>query len=302
MSSSSCLYQRGAPLTRTAPLDSMGPVRSTWRQVSRRRAAVVVAAVGGDMRASSFAKEMERVAAKEALLLAIKDAGGVESLSTGQGNAAGRIQVSERVVALERLNPTTRPTSSPLLEGYWDFVWAGARSPGLVAARLVLQRLPPQVVSLEALQLHIMAGTITATAVIRFLNSAESNVIIKSNLEMEASLKLKEEYAEIEVTTPVVTGGSIPAPLKAVVDQLASLLQSLPAALQDTINAGLRVPLEGRYSRELLVSYLDDELMIARDDAGLVDVLVRADSDGWVSRSEEGGVESFTNDPTDYIS
>ncbi|CAI5491647.1 unnamed protein product [Closterium sp. Naga37s-1] len=174
----------------------------------------------------------------------IKDAGGVESLSTGQGNAAGKIQVSERVVALERLNPTTRPTSSPLLEGYWDFVWAGAQSPGLIAARLVLQRLPPQVASLQALQLHIMPGsTITATAVVRFLNAAESNVIIKSKLEMEDSLKLKEEYAEIEVTTPIVTGGSIPAPLTAVVDQLSSLLKSLPAALQDTINAGLRVPL-----------------------------------------------------------
>ncbi|CAI5527636.1 unnamed protein product [Closterium sp. Naga37s-1] len=298
MSFSSCHHQGGARL------NSTGGVRSTWRHVSRRTVATAAAAGGGDMRVSSFAKEMERVAAKEALLLAIKDAGGVESLSTGQGNAAGKIQVSERVVALERLNPTTRPTSSPLLEGYWDFVWAGAQSPGLIAARLVLQRLPPQVASLQALQLHIMPGsTITATAVVRFLNVAESNVIIKSKLEMEASLKLKEEYAEIEVTSPIVTGGSIPAPLTAIVDQLSSLLKSLPAALQDTINAGLRVPLDGRYSRELLVSYLDDELMVARDEAGLVDVLVRADSEGWVGRSdEEGGVNSFTDDPTDYIS
>ena len=41
----------------------------------------------------------------------IEDAGGVDALSNGAGNRSARIEVSEKVLALERLNPTPRPTT-----------------------------------------------------------------------------------------------------------------------------------------------------------------------------------------------
>ena len=41
----------------------------------------------------------------------IKDAGGANALATGSGNSAAKIEVSEKLVALERLNPTPRPTT-----------------------------------------------------------------------------------------------------------------------------------------------------------------------------------------------
>jgi len=41
----------------------------------------------------------------------IADAGGVEALTSGRDDAAARINVSEKLLVLERLNPTPRPTT-----------------------------------------------------------------------------------------------------------------------------------------------------------------------------------------------
>lgn len=76
-----------------------------------------------------------------------------------------RIDVNERIVGLERLNPTPRPTTSaflssilnyflntkivltsfktwfraPVFEGQWKFEWFGSSSPGLLAAKVLFQ-------------------------------------------------------------------------------------------------------------------------------------------------------------------
>ncbi|KAJ6406876.1 hypothetical protein OIU84_010398 [Salix udensis] len=89
-----------------------------------------------------YAKEMERLSAKESLLLAFKDSGGFEALVTGKTTDMQRIDVNERINGLERLNPTPRPTTSPFLEGTWNFEWFGAGSPGLFAARFIFERIP----------------------------------------------------------------------------------------------------------------------------------------------------------------
>ncbi|CAN0927637.1 hypothetical protein LINGRAHAP2_LOCUS36014 [Linum grandiflorum] len=60
---------------------------------------------------AAYAKEMERLSAKESLLLAFKDAGGFESLVTGKTTEVQKIDVNERITGLERLNPTPRPTT-----------------------------------------------------------------------------------------------------------------------------------------------------------------------------------------------
>ncbi|RXH81206.1 hypothetical protein DVH24_005120 [Malus domestica] len=60
---------------------------------------------------AAYAKEMERLSAKESLLLAFRDAGGFEALVTGKTTDMERIDVNERITALERVNPTQRPTT-----------------------------------------------------------------------------------------------------------------------------------------------------------------------------------------------
>ncbi|KAL0346294.1 UNVERIFIED_CONTAM: putative plastid-lipid-associated protein 13, chloroplastic [Sesamum radiatum] len=106
------------------------------RKFSRKFRAMVQQTVQGP--SAAYAKEMERLSAKESLLLAFKDAGGFEALVTGKPTDLQRIDVNERIVSLERLNPTPRPTTSPYLEGRWNFEWFGPGSPGLFAARFFL--------------------------------------------------------------------------------------------------------------------------------------------------------------------
>ncbi|KAL2923849.1 putative plastid-lipid-associated protein 13 chloroplastic [Bienertia sinuspersici] len=67
----------------------------------------------------------------------LKDAGGFEGLVTGKVTEMHRIDVMERVTALERLNPSPRPTTSPYLEGRWNFDWLGSGTPA--AAQFVLR-------------------------------------------------------------------------------------------------------------------------------------------------------------------
>jgi hypothetical protein len=60
---------------------------------------------------SVYAREMERLSAKESLILAFNDAGGFEALVTGKITDMQKIDVNERITNLERLNPTPRPTT-----------------------------------------------------------------------------------------------------------------------------------------------------------------------------------------------
>eukprot|EP00850_Spirogloea_muscicola_P002734 SM000010S04372 [mRNA] locus=s10:1231069:1233233:+ [translate_table: standard] len=219
---------------------------------------------------------MERVAAKEGLLLAIQDAGGVEALAAGRGTDAGRLVVAEKILALERLNPTPRPTTSPLLEGLWDFQWAGATSPGVRAARILLQRFPSPLAKIDSLTLEILGGGTKATAALKFFDSVEATFTLTTRLTVEGPLKLKEEYVEGLLSSPNVRQADIPAGLKGLYDQLYSAAQQLPPSVRESLSRGVRLPLNNFFSRGVLVSYLDDEILVARDQYGVPDVLRRS--------------------------
>ena len=47
-----------------------------------------------------------------------KDAGGFEALVTGKTSDMQKIDVTERITSLERLNPTPRPTTKVTKSGY----------------------------------------------------------------------------------------------------------------------------------------------------------------------------------------
>ncbi|AQK47007.1 putative plastid-lipid-associated protein 13 chloroplastic [Zea mays] len=124
--------------------------------------------------AASYAREMERLSAKESLLLAFKDAGGFEALVSGKTTEMQRIDVNERIVGLERLNPTPRPTTSPFLEGRWNFEWFGDSSPGAFAARLLFERSPTSVAHFMGLDVLIKDGYSKLSSNLKFLNTVMS--------------------------------------------------------------------------------------------------------------------------------
>ncbi|KAJ8498740.1 hypothetical protein OPV22_009292 [Ensete ventricosum] len=236
---------------------------------------------------AAYAREMERLSAKESLLLAFKDAGGFQSLISGQTTELQRIDVNERIVSLERLNPTARPTTSPFLEGRWNFEWFSAGSPASFAARFLFQRSPATLANLLEMDMLLKDGYSKITANLRFFNSIESKFLLTTKLSLEGPSRMKEEYVEGTLETPTVSQEAVPEQLKGAVGQANSALQQLPAPIKDAFANGLKIPLSGTFERMFMISYLDEEILITRDSAGAPDVLTRL----------EGSPASSATDP-----
>lgn len=226
---------------------------------------------------ATYAKEMERLSAKESLLLAFKDAGGFEALVTGKTTDIQQIDVNERIVGLERLNPTPRPTTSPFLEGRWNFEWLGIGSPGLFAAKFIFERFPSSFANLSKMDVLIKDGNSKITALLKLLNSIESKFILFTKLSVEGPLRMKEEYAEGVLETPTVDEAAIPEQLRGAFSQAATTVQQLPVPIKDAVTNGLKVPLSGTFQRLFMISYLDEEILIIRDTAGIPEVLTKLD-------------------------
>lgn len=224
---------------------------------------------------ATYAKEMERLNAKESLLLAFKDAGGFESLVGGKTTEMHRIDVNERIVGLERLNPTPRPTTSPFLEGRWNFEWFGSGSPGLFAASFLFERFPVTLANLVSLDMLLKDGYANITAKMKFLSSIEGKFRLSTKLTIEGPLRMKEEYVEGVFERMTVSEQAIPNELKGVMGQATSSLQQLPAPIKDAFSDGLKIPLGGTFQRLFMISYLDEEILIIRDSAGAPDVLTK---------------------------
>ncbi|XP_078175689.1 putative plastid-lipid-associated protein 13, chloroplastic [Carex rostrata] len=225
--------------------------------------------------AGNYAREMERLSAKESLLLAFKDAGGFQSLVTGKTTEMQKIDVNERIVGLERLSPTTRPTTSPFLEGRWNFEWIGDTSPESFMMRFIFERAPSTIASLIGIDLMIKDGYSKIKADLKFLNSIESKVTLTTKLTVEGPMRMREEYSDALLETPSLNADSLPDQLKPALNQAAGALQQLPAQLRDTFSNGLRLPFNGSLQRLFLISYLDEEILIIRDAVGAPDVLTR---------------------------
>ncbi|CAH8390212.1 unnamed protein product [Eruca vesicaria subsp. sativa] len=257
------------------------PMVKGWRRGSCRRRLVLRAMVQEEAVQGSpsvYARDMERLSAKESLLLALKDAGGFEALVTGKTTSMQRIDVNERITSLERLNPSPRPTTSPCLEGRWNFEWFGSGSPGLLAARVIFERFPSTLANLSRMEILIKDANAKATANIKLLNSIESKIILSSKLTVEGPLRLREEYVEGMFESPTVIEEAVPEQLKGALGQATTTLQQLPDLIKDTLSSGLRIPLSGSFERFFMISYLDEEVLIVRDTSGVPEVLTRLET------------------------
>ncbi|TKY53256.1 plastid-lipid-associated protein 13 [Spatholobus suberectus] len=261
-----------------SPLTLSQPQRVSsrrWRCLRVCRAMVQQTVQGAP---AAYAKEMERLSAKESLLLAFKDAGGFEVLVSGKTTEWQKIDVNERITGLERLNPTPRPTTSPFLEGRWNFEWFGSASPGLFAARFIFEIFPSSLANLSKMDVFIKDGSAKITANMRLLTSIESKVILSTKLSVEGPLRMKEEYVEGVLVSPTIIEERVPEQLKGALGQATNALQQLPAPIRDPVASGLKVPLSGSFQRLFMISYLDEEILIIRNTAGIPEVLTRLDA------------------------
>merc|ERR1712113_897337 len=169
--------------------------------------------------------------------------------------------VGEILLALEAMNPTRSPATSPLLNGKWKIIYASGSSPGLKATQLLLKgaKLAPKspsgadLVDVQDVLITIGQEQPRAKASVRTrLLSFENAFTLSSRLEAESAVRLVETY-----------------------DAAESEYMSLRLPFQSPL----------QYKRSLLVSYLDDELLVIRDSSGRPDVLMRCDDSFWSTSS-----------------
>merc|ERR1719311_1833913 len=143
--------------------------------------------------------------------------------------------------------PAGRPTGEIAL-----LLYAGGYSPGKFALE-VASKLPGQLVKVEP-ELTLTIGTEQPrgkiTSAVTALGSRRE-VELRTSIEPETDIRLRETYMDLNVSGQDVS-----------------------------------LPSQARYERTLYVTYLDDELMIARDDTGTPDVLMRRSASPSAGSSE----------------
>lgn len=210
---------------------------------------------------SVFTATYEERTESESLVSSVLD-----QLPTAMEEVSGetRTAISEALYKLEALNPTPRPTMSPLLNGVWElryaagysadwtlpsptrqlalFLYSGGYSPGLFALSLAKQ-LPAGLVEVGDLEISIsrQQPRIEACVQVKLLNgSLENDVMVKARLEVESDVRMKETYESVSV-----------------------------------LDREMELPFQIQYSRDLYVTYVDEDLLVVRDASGVPEILVR---------------------------
>jgi len=174
-------------------------------------------------------------------------------------------ELNEAILRLSSINPTAEPARSSLLNGKWEVIYSAAPGSGftdsptrLLALALYAAPLSPSVLAQQLARLPFSAATLGALLVtivspeagqprvsvdtsLALLGGTPQPIVLRANLLARSGVALREDFLEVEAFGQ------------------KSLLPG-PFAL----------------SRSLLVAYLDDELLIVRDDGGLPSVLRRA--------------------------
>jgi hypothetical protein len=177
-------------------------------------------------------------------------------------SASDRASINESILRLEALNPTKDPAYSPLINGVWTlkyaggyseskipsptrdlalFLYSGGYSPGLFALGLA-QKLPSQLVELGDLEISIsrVQPRIEAKIDVKLFGGSSESIEVRARLEEDSGLRFTETYESASVLGQMI---------------------DIPEALQ--------------YSRDLYVSYVDEDILVVRDGAGIPEILVR---------------------------
>ncbi|XP_049386101.1 probable plastid-lipid-associated protein 13, chloroplastic [Solanum stenotomum] len=138
-------------------------------------------------------------------------------------------------------------------------------------------RIPSTLENLSKLDQLIRNEYGTSIAHMKLLNSIENKFVLSSKFSVEGPLRMKEEYVEGLFETPKVDEDIVPEQLKGALDQAVNTLQQLPVPIRDTVSRGLKIPLGEAFQRFIIISYLDEEILIVRNTAGEPEVLTRLD-------------------------
>mmetsp|Transcript_109 Transcript_109/g.285 ORF Transcript_109/g.285 Transcript_109/m.285 type:complete len:308 (+) Transcript_109:83-1006(+) len=235
----------------TAFVVGLMPTGQPFRSQLSKGSRVGMAAIG--------AKDKE--GAKAALMDIINDEVVQQEVLRPEGKPT-RGRVDEAIVQLERMNPTMEPVYSELLDGVWKVKYSGSYAPGLLSS-------PTRELALFLYGGGFSLGNALSSFADGFwgqslgLRTGSKTVEIKGgrDVDAKAELEVAGQITNLEYQAELM-------PLSAVRMSEEVITLELPEPL------GKRdVPLELR--RSILITYLDDEVMIVRDESGVPDVLER---------------------------
>lgn len=196
------------------------------------------------------------------------------ALKTKIEGGASRAVITDLLLALEAENPTAAPTKSDLLKGSWKFAYNGGIAPGPVPSPTrpialamyaggfspgafglaIASMLPEDLIKTSDFKLCIEGeGPYTSTASIYIeALGRKVPVMIETEIVAESDRRIKETYKSVKVSGNAT---------------------EVPASLQ--------------YERVMFISYLDEDLMISRDETGAADVLFRVPAEEEEAAKEE---------------
>lgn len=164
-----------------------------------------------------------------------------------------RADIIEAVLKLEKVNPTPEPAYSPLLNGVWSFAsFTGFGSLGLLGYQ-ALKLLPNVQTSDIQLTISSVAPRAKGTGTVR-LGTLYLDFSVVSDIEAVSGTRLREQYISAQVAN----------------------LPELPLSSVSQL------------SREVVISYLDEDLLIVRDSFGSPEILKRKDYPGGSAMASEG--------------
>lgn len=254
-----------------------GPARSTKMLV--QSVATPEQAPSDEAYEPTFVTERDRrTAAKTGLYAVLPE----KALSTSF-SAAVKETVGERLLALEHLCPISDPARQSL-DGTWEVLYMNTFTPGLIAAQ-VLENLPfPKgVACLDEILLRISGDEIKAVAKVKLMDSTYAEVDLVSTWTAESDIRVREVYQKGSVSIPELgseemMGAAMESAKNNTPMQIRNMVEqalSNAAPMLQNFGKGFDIPATGSYERVTLISYLDEDLMVARSLSGTPEVLRR---------------------------
>jgi len=174
------------------------------------------------------------------------DLNNVKDLVLTEKKSLSRSELNEYILQLEKLNPTEDPALSPLLNGVWEVISSGLFSPGFIGVQIIKSLPGPKILDVEDITITISSEfpRVVASSSVKLFN-AKVPVSITTDIEIESSYRIKETYINGKIS-------SVEIPLNSI----------------------------RKFSRNVVISYLDNDLLIARDKFGAPEILKRKAFEG----------------------
>eukprot|EP00419_Tripos_fusus_P012759 CAMPEP_0172668068 /NCGR_PEP_ID=MMETSP1074-20121228/8832_1 /TAXON_ID=2916 /ORGANISM="Ceratium fusus, Strain PA161109" /LENGTH=312 /DNA_ID=CAMNT_0013484669 /DNA_START=47 /DNA_END=985 /DNA_ORIENTATION=+ len=202
--------------------------------------------------------------AKVKLMDFISDATIAQEVMLPEGKPM-RGQLDEMITVLERSNTCDEPSYSEMLDGTWDVKYSGSYAPGLLSS-------PTRELALFLYGGGFSLGSALSSFVEGFWGKSLGLTLNSKRLQITAG-------RDVQASADVTVGGNkerlsytaelFPLSARRLSEEVLSFDLPPPLGKQD-------VPFELR--RSILITYLDDSLMIVRDESGVPEVLVREGS------------------------